>query len=194
MRPMFLSSARTRIRRPTLSGSAGRNTPLAGELASIRTIHLALLKLHDYSELQAAGKLVETVPESRNFFLPKQEAAYLRSQIGSEIMRIEDPSQLSILQAFTLSSNYWLRQNAAYALRHLHDFSNVRYLIRLIEDPSEETRIQAMRGLQELLRPGPEGYGWVPPTPLTGGKVTEQAVIARWRAWWQAEGESRYRK
>ena len=30
-------------------------------------IHLALLKLHDYSELQAAGKLVETVPESRNF-------------------------------------------------------------------------------------------------------------------------------
>ena len=157
-------------------------------------IHLALLKLHDYSELQAAGKLVETVPESRNFFLPKQEAAYLRSQIGSEIMRIEDPRQLSILQAFTLSSNYWLRQNAAYALRHLHDFSNVRYLIRLIEDPSEETRIQAMRGLQELLRPGPEGYGWVPPTPLTGGKVTEQAVIARWRAWWQAEGESRYRK
>ena len=58
----------------------------------------------------------------------------------------------------------------------------------LIEDPSEETRIQAMRGLQELLRPGLEGYGWVPPTPLTGGEVTEQEVIARWRAWWQAEG------
>jgi hypothetical protein len=157
-------------------------------------IHLALLKLHDYSKLEAAGRLVETVPEGRNFFLPKQEAAYLRTEIGSEMMRIEDARQLSVLQRFTLSSNYWLRQNATYALRHLHDFSNVRYLIRLIDDPSEETRIQAMRGLQELLRPGVEGYGWLPGTPLRGREVTEQEVIARWRAWWQAEGESRYGK
>ena len=137
---------------------------------------------------------METVPENRTFSLPKQEAAYLRTEIGSEIMRIEDPTQLSVLQRFTLSSNYWLRQNATYALRHLHDLSNVRYLIRLIDDPSQETRIQAMRGLQELLRPGLEGYGWVPPTPLIGGAVIEQEVIARWRAWWQAEGESRYGK
>jgi len=157
-------------------------------------IHLALLKLHDYSDLEAAGRLVETVPENRTFSLPKQEAAYLRTEIGSEIMRIEDPTQLSVLQRFTLSSNYWLRQNATYALRHLHDLSNVRYLIRLIDDPLQETRIQAMRGLQELLRPGLEGYGWVPPTPLIGGAVIEQEVIARWRAWWQAEGESRYGK
>ena len=87
------------------------------------------LKLHDYSELAAAGRLVETVPESRNFSLPEQETAYLGTKIGGEIMRIEDPRQLSILQSFSLSSNYWLRQNATYALRHLHDFSNVRVWI-----------------------------------------------------------------
>ena len=157
-------------------------------------VHLALLKLHDYSELEAAGRLVETVPDSRSFVLPAQEAASLRTWIGSEIMRIEEPGQLSVLQRFTLSSNYWLRQNAAYALRHMHDFSNVRYLIRLIDDPSEQTRIQAMRGLQELIRPGIEGDGWVPGTPLNGRNVTEEEVIGRWRTWWQAEGESRYGK
>src|SRR5262249_44054081 len=129
-------------------------------------IHLALLKLHDYSALEASGRLVETVPEIRNFSLPEQEAAYRRTEIGSEISRIEDPSQLSVLQRFTLSSNYWLRQNAVYALRRLHDFSNVFYLIKLIDDPSKETRIQAMRGLQELLRPGVEAYGWLPGAPL----------------------------
>ena len=157
-------------------------------------VHLALLKLHDYSELEAAGRLVETVPDSRSFVLPAQEAASLRTRIGSEIMRIEEPSQLSVLQRFTLSSNSWLRQNAAYALRHLHDFSNVRYLIRLIDDPSEETRIQAMLGLQELIRPGIDGYGWVHATPLNGRNVAEEEVIGRWRTWWQAEGESRYGK
>ena len=181
------------LRRPIDTAELHALLPTKDEILE-SAIHLALLKLHDYSELQAAGKLVETVPESRNFFLPKQEAASLRSKIGGEIMLIEDPSQLSILQAFTLSSNYWLRQNATYALRVLHDFSNVRYLIRLIEDPSEETRNQAMRALQELIRPGPDGYGWLPPTPRTGGEATEQAVIARWKAWWQAEGESRYGK
>jgi len=154
----------------------------------------ALLKLHDYSALEAAGRLVETVPDSRSFVLPAQEAASLRTRIGSEIMRIEEPSQLSVLQRFTLSSNSWLRQNAAYALRHLHDFSNVRYLIRLIDDPSEETRIQAMLGLQELIRPGIDGYGWVHATPLNGRNVAEEEVIGRWRTWWQAEGESRYGK
>ena len=181
------------LRRPIDTAELHALLPTNNEVLE-SAVHLALLKLHDYSELETAGKLVETVPVTRSFRLPEKEAAYLRLEIGSEIMRIEDPRHLSILQAFTLSSNYWLRQNATYALRHLDDFSNVRYLIRLIEDPSRETRIQAMRGLQELLRPGPEGYGWVPPTQLTGGEVTEQAVIARWRAWWQAEGESKYGK
>jgi hypothetical protein len=181
------------LRRPIGTAEIRALLPTKDEVLE-SAIHLALLQLHDYSELAAAGRLVETVPETRNFFLPKQEAAYLRTKIGGEITRIEDPGQLSVLQGFSLSSNYWLRQNATYALRHLHDFSNVRYLIRLIDDPSEETRIQAMRGLQELLRPGLEGYGWVPPTPLTGTEVREQEVIARWRAWWKAEGESRYGK
>src|SRR5262249_47342262 len=157
-------------------------------------VHLALLKLHDYSELETAGRLVETVPVTRSFRLPEEEALHLRSEIGWEIERIEDPRQLSILQRFTLSSNVLLRESAAYAVRHLHDFSSVRYLIRLIDDISEETRIQAIRGLQELLRPGVEGYGWIPGTPLNGREVTEEEVIARWRAWWQEEGESKYGK
>jgi hypothetical protein len=157
-------------------------------------VHLALLKLHDYSELEAAGRLAETVPANRSFFLPAQEAAFLRSSISHEIERIEDPGQLSVLQRFTLSSNDWLRQNATYALRHLHDFSNVRYLIRLIDDPSQETRDQAMRGLQELIKPGIEGNGWVPGSRLNGRNVTEEEVIGRWRTWWQTEGESEYGK
>jgi hypothetical protein len=179
------------LRRPIGTAELRALLPASDEILE-SALHLSLLKLYDYSQLEAAGRLVETVPESRNFPLPKQEAAYLRTAIGSEIRRIEDHTQLYVLQRFTLSSNYWLRQNAAYALRHIHDFSNVRFLIRLIDDPSEETRIQAMRGLQELLRPGAEGYDWLPPTPLSGSEATEQEVIARWRAWWQAEGESRF--
>jgi len=157
-------------------------------------VHLALLKLHDYSELEAAGKLAETVPESRSFVLPAQEAASIRNWISLEIGRIEDPRQLPLLQRFSLSSNVWLRQNAAYALRHLQDFSNVRYLIRLIDDPSGETRIQAMRGLQELIKPGIEGYGWVTGTPLNGKNATDEEVIGRWQTWWQAEGEAKFGK
>jgi HEAT repeat protein len=83
------------------------------------------------------------------------------------------------LQRFSLSSNYWLRRNAAYPLRHLRDPSNVPYLIKLLDDPSEETRIQAMRGLQEFL-----GFGW----------VTDPEGVDRWRAWWKAEGKSKYGK
>jgi len=155
-------------------------------------VHLALLKLHDYSELEAAARLVETVPDSRNFSLPKDEAAYLRTEIGTEIGRMGEPIPLSALHRFTLSSNSWLRQNAAYAVRQLHDPSSVFYLIGLIDDPSQETRMQAMRGLQELLKPGAEASGWIPGTPLNGREVTEQEVIARWRDWWQAEGKSKY--
>jgi hypothetical protein len=180
------------LRRPIDTAELRALLPTNNEVLE-SAVHLALLKLHDYSALEAAGRLVETVPNSRSFVLPAQEAASLRTWIGSEIMRIEEPSQLSVLQRFTLSSNSWLRQNAAYALRHLHDFSNVRYLIRLIDDPSEETRIQAMLGLQELIRPG-DGYGWVHATPLNGRNVAEEEVIGRWRTWWQAEGESRYGK
>jgi hypothetical protein len=156
-------------------------------------VHLTLLKLHDYSQLEAAGKLVETV-ESRSFVLPKQEALSLRSEISHEISRIKTPGPrvLSILQRFTRSSNDWLRQDATYALRQSNNISNVRYLIRLIDDPLENTRIQAMRGLEELLRPGEEGYGWVPGTPFNGGKTTHEEAIARWRAWWRAEGQSKY--
>jgi len=181
------------LRRPIDTAELRALLPTNNEVLE-SAVHLALLKLHDYSELETSGRLVETVPASRSFRLPEQEAAYLRTEIGSEIERIEDPRQLSILQRFTLSSNVWLRENAAYAVRHFHDFSTVRYLIRLIDDPSEETRIQAIRGLTELLRPGIEGYGWLPGTPLNGREVTEQEVIARWRAWWQAEGESKYGK
>ncbi len=198
----YLGCPRARVNKDDLLGSLRRPIDTAELRALLPTnnevlesaVHLALLKLHDYSELETSGRLVETVPASRSFRLPEQEAAYLRTEIGSEIERIEDPRQLPILQRFTLSSNVWLRENAAYAVRHLHDFSSVRYLIRLIDDPSEETRIQAIRGLTELLRPGIKGYGWLPGTPLNGREVTEQEVIARWRAWWQAEGESKYGK
>jgi hypothetical protein len=194
-------SGRQRIKHVLLLGSLHRPMDTADLRALLpandevleSAIHLTLLKLHDYSQLRAAGKLVETV-ESRSFHLPEQQALSLRAKIGSEIMRSEDSRQLPILQRFTLSSNDWLRQNATYALRHSHNLSNVRYLIRLIDDPSEETRIQAMRDLQEMLRPGVEGYGWIPGAPLNGRKVTEEEAIARWRAWWQAEGESKYGK
>jgi len=181
------------LRRPMETAELRALLPTNDEVLE-SAVHLALLKLHDYSELETSGRLVETVPESRSFHLPEQEAASLRAQVGTEIERIEDPRQLSILQRFTLSSHVLLRESAAYAVRHLHDFSSVRYLIRLIDDISEETRIQAIRGLQELLRPGVEGYGWIPGTPLNGKEVTEEEVIARWRAWWQEEGESKYGK
>jgi hypothetical protein len=181
------------LRRPIDTAELRALLPTTNEVLE-SAVHLALLKLRDYSELETAGKLVETVPVTRSFRLPEQEAAHLRSEIGWQIGRIEEPSQLPILQRFTLSSNVWLRESAAYAVRHLHDFSSVRYLIRLIDDISEQTRIQAIRGLTELLRPGIEGYGWLPGTPLNGRKVTEEEVIARWRAWWQAEGESQYGK
>jgi hypothetical protein len=146
-------------------------------------VHLALLKLHDYTKLEAAGRLVETIPEKNIFMFPKDEAVYLRTHIGTRIglliSGIQERSQLPVLQRFSLSSNYWLRQRAAYALRHLHDPSNVPYLIKLLDDPWEETRIQGMRGLQELL-----GFGW----------VTDPEGVDRWRAWWKAEGKSRYGK
>jgi len=157
-------------------------------------VHLALLKLHDYSELEAAGKLAETVPDGGIFVRPPQDAAVIRAAFGFEIERIGDPRQLPTLQRFSRSSNRWLRENATYALRHLHDFSNVKYLITLIDDPSQETRMQAIRGLQELIKPGIEGYGWIPGTPLDGRNVTEEEVIGRWRNWWQSEGETKYGK
>ena len=180
------------LRRPIGTAELRALLPAKDEVLE-SAINLALLKLHDYSKLGAAGRLVEAV-ESGSLILPKQEAASLRSQIGSEIMRIGDPRQLPVLQRFTLSSNSWLRRNAAYALRHLHDSSNVQYLIRLLDDPWEETRIQAIRGLAEMLRPSVAGYGWIPGTALNGRNVTEEEAIARWRAWWQAEGKSKYGK
>ena len=157
------------LNRPIGTGELRVLLPSSDEILE-RAIHLALLRLHDYSQLQAAGRLVETTPEGPSFArtkqeVAKQEAAFLRVQIGLQIALIKESRQLPILQRFTLSSDPLLRQNATYALRHLHSFSNVRFLIRLIEDPSEETRIQALRGLQELLRPGP-GYGLVPGRPL----------------------------
>jgi hypothetical protein len=180
------------LRRPIRTTELQALLPSKDEVLE-SAVHLTLLKLHDYSQLEAAASLAESVPESRNFSLPKDEAAYLRSDISFEIRRIEEPSQLSVLQRMTLSSNAWLRENAVYAVRHLHDFSSVFYLIRLIDDPSKETRMQAMRGLQELLKPGAEANGWIPDT-LFGGQVTEQEVIARWRDWWQAEGQSEFGK
>jgi hypothetical protein len=180
------------LRRPMSTAELHALLPTKDEVLE-STVHLALLKLHDYSKLEAAGKLVETV-ESRSFILPRQMSASLRSNIGLEIMRIEDPRQLRVLQRFTQSSSSWLRQNAAYAVRHLHDFSSVRYLIRLLDDPSDETRIQAIRGLAELLKPGVEGHGWIPGTPQNGRNLTEEEVIARWKAWWKAEGEPKYGK
>jgi hypothetical protein len=181
------------LRRPMDTAELRALLPTSDEVLE-SAVHLALLKLHDYSGLETSGRLVETVPENRSFYLPEQEAASLRTEIGTEIERIEDPRQLPILQRFTLSPNAWLREHAAYAVRHSQDFSSVRYLIRLIDDPSELTRMQAIRGLTELLRPGIDGYGWVPGTPLNGRSVTEQEVIARWHAWWQEEGELKYGK
>jgi hypothetical protein len=155
-------------------------------------VHLALLKLHDYSRLEISGRMAEAVANIESFTLPAQEAERLSRQAVFEIRNIEDPRQLPTLQQFTLSSDVWLREGATYALRHFHDLSNVRYLIRLIEVPSRNTKIQAIRGLAELLKPGIEGYGWIPNTPLDGRNVTEEEVIARWQSWWAAEGESEF--
>src|SRR5215475_12544424 len=101
------------LRRPMETAELRALLPTNDEVLE-SAVHLALLKLHDYSELETSGKLVETVPESRNFHLPEQEAASLRAEIATEIERIEDPLQLPMLQRFTLSPNAWLRQNAAY--------------------------------------------------------------------------------
>jgi len=144
-------------------------------------VHLALIRLHDYSKLEAAGRLVETIPEKNTFKFPQDEPIYLRKDIGMKIgfaiIRIQDRSQLPVLQRFSVSTGYWLRWSAAYALRHMHDPSNVPYLIKLLDDLSPETRLQAMRGLQEHL-----GFGW----------VTDPEGVDRWRVWWETEGKSKY--
>jgi hypothetical protein len=184
-RAIRIDSGRQRIENVLLLGSLRRPISTAELHALLPTrdgvlesaVHLTLLKLFDYSRLEAAGRLVETVPANRSFSLPKDEALHLRTKISFEIMRIEDPTQLPVLQRLSLSSHSYLRQNVAYALRHAHDFSNVRYLIKLIEDPAEETRDQALRGLQELVRPGTGGWS-----------------VARWQSWWRTEGKSKYGK
>ena len=184
-------SGRQRIDDVLLLGTLGQRMATAdlhalipsNDVALESAVYLTLLRLHDYSKLGAVGKLVETIPERSTFFFPQDESEYLRKEIGlrivSEIGRIEERSLLPVLQGFSLSSNYLMRWYAAQALRHMHDPSNVPYLIKLLDDSWGETRIQAMRGLQEQLR-----FGW----------VTDPEGVERWRAWWKAEGKSRYGK
>jgi hypothetical protein len=88
-----------------------------------------------------------------------------------------------------------LRQNAAYAVRHLHDLSSVFYLIKLIDDPSEQTRMQAMRGLQELLKPGvEEGSGWIPGTLRTKDQSPSRTSSLVGKPVGKLKGESKYGK
>ncbi|HTK95720.1 MAG TPA: HEAT repeat domain-containing protein [Terriglobales bacterium] len=177
--------------RPVATTELHALLPTADE-ALEATVHLALLKLHDYSELPAAGTLIETVPEVDMFYLPRDRVFAVRQRMAFEIEMITDHGQLPLLLRFTLSPNRWLRQSAAYAVRQMHDPSGIPYLVRLLDDPSAETRIQAIRGIQEIVRPGIEAEGWVPGNREDGTRVTEQAVLARWRSWWQSEGKAKY--
>ena len=155
----------------------------SNDVALESAVHLTLLRLHDYSKSGAVGRLVETIPEKNSFFFPQDESEYLRKEIGMrivfEIGPSEDRSVLPVLQDFSRSSNYLIRWYAAQALRRMHDPSNVPYLIKLLDDSWDETRIQAMRGLQEQT-----GFGW----------VTDPEGVERWRTWWKTEGRSRYGK
>jgi hypothetical protein len=178
------------LRRPIDTAELRRLLPTRDSLLE-SAVHLALLKLRDYSQLQTAGGLAETVTE-HVFHFPAGEAAYLRSKIGHEIMGIKEPEALPVLRRFLLSPNYWLRRSAANAVRTMQDFSSLSYLIRLLDDPSKEIRIQALHGLRELTGPGILGRDWLPGTPRDGGNITDEEAIARWRAWWRAEGRAKY--
>jgi hypothetical protein len=157
-----------------------------------RAVHLALLRLRDYSRLEASGALVEVPPSMTRGSSEAFEFSHLRLMLASAIARIDDRAKLPMLQRFSLSKDNNLRDAAAMALRHLHDPSNVRHLVPLLDDPWDEIRIQATRGLQEFLKPGLEGYGWVMNSPFNGKKTTEQEAVARWKAWWQSEGKAKY--
>jgi hypothetical protein len=179
------------LRRPMGTAELHALLPTPDEVLEA-SVHLALLKLHDYSELSTAAKLVESVPDVDTFTLPRDRAFVIRHRIASEIEMITDHSELALLLRFTLSHNRWLRQNAAYAVRQMHDPSSVPYLIRLLGDSSSETRIQAIRGIQEIVKPGVAGDSWVPGIREDGTKVSEEEVIARWQSWWQSEGKAEY--
>jgi hypothetical protein len=179
------------LRRPMETAELHALLPTSDEVLEA-AVHLALLKLHDYSELSTAAKLVETVPDVDTFFLPRDRALVIRQRMASEIQMITDHSKLPLLLRFTLSENRSLRQGAAYAVRQMHDPSGIPYLVRLLDDRSADTRIQALRGIQEIVRPGVEGEGWVPGNREDGTQVTEEEAIARWRSWWQSEGKAKY--
>ena len=157
-----------------------------------RAVHLALLRLKDYSRLEASGALVEMPSSTTRGSSDPFEFSYLRLALTSSIARIDDRAKLPVLRRFSLSKDNNLRDAAAMALRHLHDPSNVRHLVRLLDDPWDEIRIQATYGLQEYLKPGLEGYGWVINSPYNGKKTTLQEAVERWKGWWQSEGKAKY--
>lgn len=153
------------------------------------TVHLALLKLYDYTLLARAGELVESVPEKREFVMPQDEALYVRTTIGSEISGVRDPEQLPVLYRFLSSPNYWLRENAAAAIRQIDPAAAVKHLIGLLTDSNQEVRIQALFALHQAVQP--DGDGWVA-VNVGGGWKGEPEAIARWQQWWQIEGRAKY--
>ena len=126
------------------STQAIRNIATAGDPDFQGLAYVALLRLGDYSLLNAAIRYAEQ---------PGQELEVRRQQSGvaEAIGDIQSRSVLATLNSLLASPNVSLRRAAAKALRNIGDASSMSFLVRALDDNDADVKYEAVMALATIV-------------------------------------------
>jgi hypothetical protein len=154
-----------------------KDPAIRGEALSV------LIRVGDYSRLKETVEFVSSGDESDPVVLS---------------VKINLSTQMSLVSDADLVAKYYLpllrnpsdfvRQDAAYAIRHAKLRSAAPQLIEGLEDSDLETRYQCLMGLAETM--GWSNY-WAPSKELF--EQNERGYIRQWKTWWHDIGQFEFR-
>lgn len=142
---------------------------------------LALLKDGDYSRLRQALQFISQTGLS-------SELAMIQGRTAGAIDKIHDSVTVPILLAYSGSPQVLVRTNVVRALRNLADPRSVPALVKRLDDPDFSIRYDAVYTLATI--DGKLNSEWI--SAVDGYRLHEASYIARWKAWWQSEGQFKY--
>lgn len=172
-----------------LLGAMGNEWPIgplrqlleAHNLITRLAAHVALLHLHDYTNLAEATSLMETSAGNPRL-------VQLQDRMSLYISEIRDSKAVPILKHLASSESDWVREAAVHALREMQSREAVPIFISALDDRVQLIRYDAVLALATIEK------NWELAPSVDTFNANEERYISAWRLWWKAEGKQKYDK